>query len=156
LSVRSRPSDLRDLATRLQDYVGGQLRLRLEIDRCLQFAPSVLWLSAVEELLALALASAPAESELYFGLTRPGGRLVPVGDARLTARWQVRGGMVAPQQDTIRGLRPGIRGAASVACCAAAETVVRAFEVAGWGLQLEAGREDEEIWARARRARPEC
>ncbi len=134
----------------------GLLQLRLELDPRMPLRLEAPLVEAMGELVALAKASAPLQSELYLALAPPAERLVPVGACHLTARWQVTGDRLTPSGVTggeAMPLRPGVRGARSVAESPAACALRRAFEAAGWTLRLEPAAGDEELWGWARPVR---
>ena len=107
-------------------------------------------LDSLTRLIDFAYSSAPPESAIDLVLARPAQRLVRVGAAQLSLRWQVR---ADSRGDADRGavvsLRPGIQNAESLRRSSAAGEIQALFESLGWRLSFEAVAETGEIWVRA-------
>ena len=137
------------LAAREEEIRGRRLVVLREIDPALVLPSRPVLEAAIAALLDFALATVPDGCEIYLAAARRAAPVAPLGQARLTLRWQVAGGPDRPRRGGATALRPLPGGALEHAGSEAAGELRAAFAAAGWCLDLEPASDDRELWARA-------
>jgi hypothetical protein len=138
------------LARHAAELEARGLRLRLELDPRWQPELSRAWRAAFGRLLGWVLATVPDGCEIYVGATRSLARVAPVGEGMLTVRWQVPGGRLPKRDSGVTALHPRPGSAVAHAGSASAARVARAFEAAGWAVEVEEFLAEGELMVRAR------
>ena len=133
----------------LVDFEGPRPNLRVDVDLGLLLRDGPALRAALYKLLRIALDTAPPAGEIFLAAARPGAALVRIGAARLVVRWQVADSVADAASPGVVGIRPGVRGAASIAGSEEVYRLVGHFERIGWRLSLEPTRDGKELLALA-------
>ena len=110
--------------------------LRLDVDPELLIGDGPALRSGLRDLLRVAADTAPRGGEIYLAAARPGHALVRVGAARVVVRWQVADPVADSGDGQVVGIRPDVRGAASIAISKEMTDLIEAFEEVGWDLSV--------------------
>lgn len=114
-----------------------RVNLRVEVDPDLLLRDGPVLRTLLRSLLRVAADTVPRGGEIYVAAARPGDALVRVGAARVVVRWQVGDPVAESEGGRIVGIRPDVRGAASIAASKTMIDLAKAFERIDWCVSVE-------------------